>query len=206
MNLTRYKKLLENHMENGFTFHFSLLLIFIFGVIIGSLMIKFFNVEVQESILNFSSAYFNNINRSGYSNFNLFQVCLLIRFAYVVIIYSIGLLNISILIPVLIFVQGGALGFNVAYIINNFGFKGFLISILGYFPQYVIFIPSFIILGALSMTMAIKYKMSANKSVLNIKRLSLFEYTTFHIIFSFIILIGTIYEGYISPIFLNMII
>ena len=56
------------------------------------------------------------------------------------------------------------------------------------------------------MTMAIKYKMSANKSVLNIKRLSLFEYTTFHIIFSFIILIGTIYEGYISPIFLNMII
>ena len=204
MNLTKYKRLLENHIENGFVFYFSLMIIFITGVVIGSVMIKLLDTEIQEKILNYTSVYFHSFN-NNLLNLSIFKTCLLFRTITIMVMYIIGLLNIGILIPILILVQGGALGFNVGYIINYFGFKGFLISIFAYFPQHVIFIPSLIILGALSMTMANKYKLSSNKRVFRINKMNVFEYTIFNIIFSCFVLIGILYEGYIAPIFLNMI-
>ena len=206
MNLIKYKKLLSNHIESGFVFYFALLLIFLIGIIIGSLLIKAIDFDVQDSILNFSCTYFYNMNKGITSNFNIFKTSVLFRTIFVLIIYIVGLLSLGIIVPLLIFLQGGVLGFNVGYLINSYGLKGFLVSIFSYYPQYLLYIPCFIAIGAFAMTMAFKYKISTTRKVVKVKRLDIIDYTIFIFIFTFIILVGSLYEGFISPIFLNLLI
>ncbi|WFA09705.1 stage II sporulation protein M [Tissierella sp. Yu-01] len=206
MNLIKYKKLLSNHIESGFVFYFALLLIFLIGIIIGSLLIKAIDFDVQDSILNFSCTYFYNTNKGITSNFNIFKTSVLFRTIFVLIIYIVGLLSLGIIVPLLIFLQGGVLGFNVGYLINSYGLKGFLVSIFSYYPQYLLYIPCFIAIGAFAMTMAFKYKISTTRKVVKVKRLDIIDYTIFIFIFTFIILVGSLYEGFISPIFLNLLI
>jgi stage II sporulation protein M len=205
LNIIKFKKLLRNHIENGFIFYFSLFLIFFIGIIIGSLLIKAISLDLQDFLLNYSCTYFYNINHGKNSTFSNFKTSVLFRLLFIFITYFVGLFNIGIIIPFLIFLQGGILGFNVGYLINSYGLKGFIISIFSYYPQYLIFIPCFITIGAFAMTMASKYKISTKRKVIKVKRLDFIDYTIFVLIFSLIILIGTFYEGFISPIFLKMI-
>lgn len=206
MNIIKFKKLLSNHIENGFVFYFILFLIFLIGIIIGSLLIKAIDFDVQDSILNFSSTYFYTNKNGLMSNYSIFKTSVFFRLIFVFIIYVVGLLSLGIIVPFLIFIQGLFLGFNVGYLINYYGMKGFLVSIFSYYPQYLIYIPCFIAIGAFSMTMAFKYKISTKRKVVKLKRLDVLDYTLFNFVFTILILIGTMYEGFISPYFLNLII
>lgn len=206
LNLIKYKKLLGNHIESGFVFYFALSLIFLLGIIIGSLLIKALAFDAQDTILNYSCTYFYNISKGSTSNINIFKTSVIFRSIFVLIIYIVGLLSLGIVVPLLIFLQGGFLGFNVGYLINFYGLKGFLVSIFSYYPQYLLYIPCFIAIGAFAMTMAFKYKISTARKVVKVKRLDIIDYTIFIFIFTIIILVGSLYEGFIAPIFLNMLI
>ena len=127
------------------------------------------------------------------------------NFIFVIVTYIIGLLNLGFIVPLLVLIKGGLLGFNVGYLIYNFGLKGFIVSVLGLYPQYLLFIPCIIAIAALVMTMSFKYKLSAKRRTLRIKRMNLADYTVSMLFFTCIMFIGSVYEGYVSPIFLNLI-
>jgi len=127
------------------------------------------------------------------------------NFIFVIVTYIIGLLNLGFIVPLLVLIKGGLLGFNVGYLIYNFGLKGFIVSVFGLYPQYLLFIPCIIAIAALVMTMSFKYKLSAKRRTLRIKRMNLADYTVSMLFFTCIMFIGSVYEGYVSPIFLNLI-
>lgn len=205
MNIYKFKRLLKNHFENGFSYYFILFLIFIFGIIIGASIIKAVNNSIHNVLLQYSSPYFYSYFDSSTSRYNIFKTSIFFDLIFILISYVIGLLNLGFVIPVLIFLKGGSLGFSVGYLIHNFGWKGFLISLFGYYPQYLIFIPCIIAIGALTMTISNKYKFSSTRKIVKIKRLDVLEYTIFILFFLAISIIGVLYEGFISPIFLNII-
>ena len=205
MSIIRIKKLLKNHFENGFSFYFMLFFVFLVGIIIGSIIIKAIDSKVQIGLLKMSSPYFYTIFTKGYSKYEIFKASIMFNTLFVGLTYLFGTLNLGFIIPILMFFKGGLLGFNVGYLIYNFGLKGFFVSVFGIYPQFLLFIPSFIIIGALSMTVSLKYKLTSKKRVVKIKRLDFVDYTIFVLIFSFVIIIGSLYEGFISPTFLKLV-
>lgn len=205
MNTIRLKRVLKNHFENGFSFYFSLFLVFIFGIIVGALIIKATSPNAQIGILKLSSSYFYSIFKGISNKYEIFKVSIIFNLLFVLFIYIFGLINLGFIIPLLIFIKGGSLGFIVGYLISNFGWKGFFVSILGLYPQYLLFIPCIITIGALSMTISLRYKFSSRGKKNKVKRLDLIEYTAITLIVKIVILIGSIYEGFISPIFLNIV-
>lgn len=204
MNINRYKKLLANHFENGFSFYFLLLLIFIFGIIIGGILIKAIETNLEISVLKYISSYFYAISKGINNNYEVLKISLIFNIIFIGFIYIIGLFNLGFIIPIIVFIKGAILGFNVGYFVENFGWKGFLVSVFGVYPQYLIFIPCIISMGAIAMTMTFKYKMSSRKRSLKLKRLNLLDYTVFILFFSILMLVASIYEGLVSPIFYNL--
>lgn len=204
MNINRYKKLLRNHFENGFSFYFILLLIFIVGIIVGGILIKALETKVQISVLRYTNSYFYSLYKGINNNYEVLKISIIFNIIFIGFVYIIGLFNLGFIIPIIIFIKGAILGFNVGYFIENFGWKGFLVSIFGVYPQYILFIPCIISMGAIAMTMTFRYKISSRKRVLKIKRLNLIDYSVFILFFSVLILFASIYEGLVSPIFFNI--
>lgn len=204
LNINRYKKLLRNHFENGFSFYFILLLIFIVGIIVGGILIKALETKVQISVLRYTNSYFYSLYKGINNNYEVLKISIIFNIIFIGFVYIIGLFNLGFIIPIIIFIKGAILGFNVGYFIENFGWKGFLVSIFGVYPQYILFIPCIISMGAIAMTMTFRYKISSRKRVLKIKRLNLIDYSVFILFFSVLILFASIYEGLVSPIFFNI--
>ena len=204
MNIIRLKKLLKNHFENGFSFYFMLIFVFVVGIILGAIIIKAIDPKVQIDILKLSSPYYYTIFNKGFSRYEIFKTSVAFNILFVGLTYILGILNLGIIIPLLIILKGGFLGFNVGYLIFNFGWKGFLVSVFGIYPQFLLYIPCIIIIGALSMTISFKYKLSSKKRVVKIKRLDFTDYTVFILSFTFITFIGSLYEGFLSPTFLKL--
>lgn len=206
MNLIRFKNLFKKHFQNSFTFYFLLIFIFTMGIIFGAVLIKAFDNSKRILFLKYSSAYFYNVLNNNYNKISIFKKALFNNVIFISIAYLAGLANFGFIItPLVIFLNGGLLGYAVGYLTYNFGLKGFLISILGFYPQYIFYVMAIISIGALSMTMSYKYKLSGSLKIIKTKKLELMDYTFFIFVLALILVIGCSYEGFISPIFLNSI-
>lgn len=204
MKSNRYIKIFKNQFESGFSYYFFLLLTLILGIIVGSLMIKAIDEDTSISILKYSNSYFHVSFNGNIDNILLFKYSIWFNLLFILAIYTIGLLGFGFIIPGIIFLKGGLWGILVGYLIEIYGLKGFFTSILAVYLPFAIYIPCFIALGALTMTISFRYKLSTNRRIIKIRRLDFFEYTIFVLFFSFIILLGATYEGFISPIFYNL--
>ncbi|TJX16269.1 hypothetical protein E9840_00835 [Tissierella creatinini] len=203
MNTLKYK--IRNHFENGFSFYFVLALVLIVGIIVGALMIKAIKTETLEILVNYSSPYFYGISKVYSKSLDFLKLSMFVNIVFAIFIYFVGMLGLGFLIPIIIFLRGLQIGIVVGYVVLNFGFKGFLISIFGLYPQYLIFIPSLIFLCSLSMIVSFKYRMNTSIRPIKMNRISKSDYTIMIMINIVILIFGSLYEGLISPHFLNLI-
>lgn len=202
MNSVRLK--LRNHFQNGFSFYFLLFLFLLFGIIVGALLIKALDNDAITFLVGISSSFNYGSSIGNIDNIYLFKISVFFNILFAFIIYLVGLLNLGFIIPLVIFLKGSFIGISVGNLLYNYGWKGFLVSAFGIYPQYLIYIPGIIALGALAMTMSFKYRFNSNRRVVKLKQLSLPDYTILVLLFTLILLIGSIYEGFIAPFFLKL--
>lgn len=204
-NLSTFRIRLRSHFENGFSFYFILALILTLGIIIGALMIKAINNDTLMLLVNHSNPYLYGQLKGYLSNLDILKLSIFLNIVFAIFTYFIGLVNFGFLIPLIIFIRGLQFGLVVGYIVFNFGFKGFGVSLLGLYPQYLIFIPCLLSLGALSMMVSLKYRVNSGIKLMKMKRMNISDYTILVMINIGILIIGSLYEGLISPIFLDFI-
>ena len=96
------------------------------------------------------------------------------------------------LIPILILYKGIVVGFIVSYLIYSYSFKGFLISIIGIYPQNIFITMSFIFLGAL--TMSISKGISFRKG----RQIYGQEYVFIATIYLLVLIVLSLIEGYFT--------
>lgn len=203
--MSNLKIRIRNHFENGFSFYFILALVVISGIVIGALVIKAIDNDIISRLVKYSSPYFYSLSRGNISNVDILKLSIFLNIIFAFFSYLIALLNLAFIIPLLIFIRGLQFGLLVGYMIINFGFKGFWISLFGLYPQYLIYIPCIISLGALTMTISLKYPMNSGTKLMKLKRMNLRDYTIFVFINIVFLMLGSLYEGLISPLFLKLI-
>jgi len=203
LSINRYNKLLKSHIENCFIYYFILSMTLIIGIIVGAIVVKIMSENAQLSILKYGNPYFYGLFYNNLDKTYIFKISILFNIVFVLITYIFGILNISFLIPFFYLFKGGVLGIVVGYIIHNYSGKGFVISFLGIYPQHLIYIPLIIIIGSISMTMGQKVKFNSGKRV-KVTKSNIFDYTIIIFVLTIFLLLGSLYEGFLAPFFLNI--
>lgn len=201
----KIKRWLFKHFQDNFLLYFSFIIVFAIGIIIGAITIKVLNIEQKSDIIVFLNSFFKSMNSNGLENLAVFKQSIIDNFKTIGLVWITGLIIIGIIIiPLIVIFRGFALGFTVGFLVNEYGIKGFLFSILGILPQNLFIIPGLIAISTTGLAFSINsIKNKKNRFKNNRMGLNIINYSVSILFFSVIIFIGTLIEAYISPIFLG---
>lgn len=206
MILLRINRLIRKHFENGLILYILLGLVYILGIVIGATLLKKMNIAESNFFLKYSNPFFKNILNNDIGDYLVFKSSLYSNLLFVMLLYLLGLLGFGfILIPILILIKGSSLGLTVAYLVKDLGIKGIFISILGIYPQNLLIIPGIIGIGAITLSMSLSFRTVSKTRLIKGKGFTnLKEYSILIGLYAFLIILGSLIEGFISPIFLKL--
>ena len=205
MLVKRIIRVFKTHFQNYFLYYFILTLGLILGIIIGPLLINLFGLNIKLFILKHSNPYYKIALLNNHIEHSLIKVSILNNMYLILLIYLLSFLNISLLtLPIIILIKGITLGYTVGFLVNSFGFKGFLLSIGGIYPQNIFILSGLIGLGAVSMSLSKIPSRPLGNQLFHHSRRNINESLLLASLYSFIIFFGAIIEGIISHRFLSL--
>ncbi|MBP3635152.1 MAG: stage II sporulation protein M [Bacilli bacterium] len=184
--------------------------VFILGIIFGSIYITILETEEKTTILNQVESYFLN-NKIGFEDkIEIFKNTLISNLTYIASMWVLGLSVIGMpIVFIMIFFKSFVLGFSVSSIFAKYGFKGIIGVLVYLFPSSIVLSIFSLFLATYSIIISFKIANSAfTKKTINFK--------TFMGRYFFILLVGIIlsvlcslFDTFLSPyltkIFTNLI-
>ena len=185
---------------------FSLILV-ILGIITGSLFIVILNSTDKNLVIEYISAFVDNINNGSINNLDLLKNAIISNYIVVFILLIVGFTSFLFPINVLVlFYKSFIIGFSLSAFILTYGIKGTLLSIFYILPHLLINILIFCLLTAFTL----KISISMIKCVIKRKDVNMRQYFNKYlsiIIISIIIItLTSIYEAYVGPYLLKLIV
>jgi len=199
-------KLLNNIRFDKKYVLFSLILV-ILGIITGSLFIVILNSTDKNLVIEYISAFIDNIKNSSINNLDLLKNAIISNYIVIFILLIIGFTSFLFPINVLIlFYKSFIIGFSLSSFILTYGIKGSLLSIFYILPHLLINILIFCLLTAFTL----KISISMIKCVIKKKDVNMRQYFNKYlsiIIMSIIIItLTSLYEAYVAPYLLKLIV
>lgn len=184
-----------------------ILIIFIIGVIFGSLFVNFINNDDKKALINKVGEFITNIKKLDSSIFGLecFKKNLLSNIFILFFIYILGLSLIGILAVIFIlFFKGFTLGLTIGMFIYKYSLKGVILSFMYLFPCYILILLIYIFISSYAVYISFKFiKAIINKSTINFKQF-LGKYTLVLIISLISILVCTLIDSYLTPVVIKL--
>ncbi|HHV39282.1 MAG TPA: stage II sporulation protein M [Tepidimicrobium sp.] len=201
------KRWLFRQFQDNFIFYLIITILFILGVVVGAITIKVLNTEHKNKIIMFLNSFFRNIEGNTFDNISILKQSAVDNFKTIMLIWVTGMVVIGLFtIPATILFRGFAMGFTVGFLVNEYGVKGFLFSILGILPHNLLIVPSIISIAAIGLTLSTKKFRRRDINIKNNRsaQFNFINYSILVLFFSIFILIGCLIEAYVSPIFLRL--
>lgn len=184
---------------------FVLLLLFI-GVIFGAVIVNSMSAGQKQELSQYLNQFFVYFTKEGLSaKKDIFLQSYENNLKYIGMIWILGISLIGLpVIFILLFLKGIVVGFTVGLLVQQYGIKGFIISLASVLPQNFLMLPLFIYISAIAISLSlriIRHQFFKNDDI-QIKPLFMNYITSFGII---IIVLGIAsgFEAYISPILMN---
>ncbi|WP_242942464.1 stage II sporulation protein M [Proteiniborus sp. DW1] len=200
------KDIVYKNIKDNFILYFLLVLALMIGISAGAITINVLNEEQSHSLIGFLDSFFQVLSKEKIDSFILLRHSIVNNLQTIVLIWILGITVIG--LPIVIFIvvlRGFIVGFTVGFLINELGFKGFAFSMLTILPQNIFVIPGLIALAVLSINFSLKVVTSKTKR--NLKFCFLSELTSYSIstaILSLLIIVGSLVEAYITPVFMKL--
>lgn len=202
----KMKDIIYKNIKDNFILYFVLVIILMVGISAGAITINVLNGEQSQSLISFLNSFFKVLSQEKIESFALLMQSLANNFQTIVLIWILGITVIG--VPVVFFVvalRGFIVGFTVGFLVNELGFKGFAFSMLTILPQNIFAIPGIIALSALSINFSKKLVTSKTKPGAKFSFLSeLTRYSINASLFSLLIIMGSLVEAYITPVFMKL--
>ncbi|WP_416197933.1 MAG: Stage II sporulation protein M [Sporanaerobacter sp.] len=198
---------ISKHLEGNFVAYFTMSVLLIIGIVVGAITIKMLSIDQKNKILGFFNSFFVLMNDNEIDNLILLKESIKNNFRTVLIIWLTGAIIIGIpIIPVIVVLRGFALGFTVGFLVNEFGAKGFLFSVLAIMPQNLFIIPGIVSISSIGINFSLN-NVKGKKIKNNYNNLfsNFINYSILILLFSIVIFIGSLVEAYITPIFMRLI-
>ncbi len=179
----------------------------IIGIISGSLFIVILNSTDKSLVIEYITNFIDNIKNSSFNYIDTFKNTILINYIIIVIITILGFTYILAPINILIlFYKAFIIGFSMSSFILTLKIKGLLLSIVYIFPHLILNILIFSILTAFTLKLSITMTTSIiKKKEVNMRHyFNKYLYTSIFVIV--LITITSLYEAFIAPYLLKLII
>lgn len=182
-------------------------IIFLVGVVLGSLFINFITNDDKKLLIEQVSTFFSNIKKLTSDIFG-FESFLSILFNNLLVLSIIFVLGISMIgIPIVIFIlffKGFMLGTTISTIILKYSFKGIVGAILYIFPVCILTICVYLFMCFYAIYVSKKFlRAFLKKDSLNFKQF-LGKYLLSFIVSIMLILLLSLLDAYLTPLLLKL--
>lgn len=203
-------KLLDNIKFDKKYVLFSLILV-ILGIVTGSFFIVILNSTDKSLVIEYISAFVDNIKNNSFNYIDTYidtlKNTIIINYSIILIISIIGFTYFLIPINILIlFYKAFIIGFSLSSFILTFKIKGLLLSIIYIIPHLIINVLLFSLLTAFTLKLSINMIKSIIKKKEVNMRLYFNKYLYIIILFVILITLTSLYESFVVPFLLKLVV
>ena len=183
------------------------LVIFVIGIIFGSIYITILTTAQKENISSYTSSFFNGISKINFTDkIDIFKNSLYSNLFYTIIMWVLGLSVIGIpIVFIMVFFKSFVLSFSISSIFAKYGIKGIFKAFIYLIPSNIIFCIFALILASYSILISSKiFKSAFKKETINFK-LFMGRYSFMLVIGILISILCALYEGFIEPIIYTLV-
>lgn len=177
------------------------LIVFLIGLIFGSIYITILTNDQKTKILSQVSNYFKNISKINFNEkIDVFKNSLYSNMLYTIFMWLLGISVIGLpIIFVMVFFKSFILGFSVSSIFAKYGFKGLFKVLIYILPSNLIITIFTIFLSSYSIYISIKiFKNVIKKGTINFK-LFIGKYFFILVIGILISILCSLYDAFVEP-------
>ncbi|MDD2203583.1 MAG: stage II sporulation protein M [Bacilli bacterium] len=184
----------------GKQLYLFLLLVFLVGILFGSIFITILNEQDKSTVITQITSFFDQIKNNKTDYLNVFKNGLTSNLIYIVAIWLLGISIIGIpIIIMMLFLKGFVIGFSIAAIIAKYKLIGILGALTYIFPHVIIFVLVIFMMSYYSL----KLSFGLLRAVIERKSIHFSEiinrYSFAMLISIIIVVIGSAIETFISP-------
>lgn len=207
MNREKFNYSLYNYMKENISLYIFSLVLFVMGLIFGSIVIKSLSFSQEQELANYINNFFYSISSGEWqSSKAAFWQILIDNLKYLLLIWFLGLSIIGMpLIFMIIFMKGFVIGFTVSFFISELTWKGFLFSIVSVLPQNMLLVPVFIIAGVSGTLFSLSLiKGRGNKKPSSYQQ-SFTSYSFLILLLGGVVFLASGFEAFVSPYLMKVI-
>lgn len=202
------QNLMKEYVDINRNAYLFLLMAFILGVSAGAFTVNGLSTMQQDELSNYFQGFMQLFNNQNMKSSDLFSIALLENVKLIGLLWILGVSIIGLPFIFLIMgVRGFITGFSSGFIIRALGMKGLLFSGFALLPKEIIIVPCLIAIGVNGINFSMR--ITKNKSIEGIQKSSLktafVTYCLVTVLFTCIILAGILFDAYITPILLRMV-
>ncbi|MGF7057029.1 stage II sporulation protein M [Brassicibacter mesophilus] len=203
----KIKEFVYKHINNNFLLYFLLVLFLMIGISAGAITVSVIDNSQKQEMISFLNSFFKILNQNNVDSFILLKHSLLNNVQTLFFIWLLGIIVIGVpLVMGIVMLRGFIIGFTVGFLVNELGFKGFVFSILAILPQNIFVIPGIIIISAISISFSLKtIKNKINRKNRYNFTAELIRYSLITVSLSILLILGSLIEAYITPVFMKLI-
>lgn len=205
--MKKYMDKLKSNIRINKNLFVFLVVIVAVGVASGSIFVTVLNDSDKIMVSDYLNSFLNNLNSNNLNYNGTLINTLIFTLGLAILIWILGISVIGFaLILLFLFIKAFSLGFSVASIIINFNFKGILIALAYVVPHHIINLMIYLLISSYALVLSYRLISSFTKKK-NFDFKGIFNRYLFIIGFSLIILLfSVLYEVYLAPSLINMIV
>lgn len=205
--MKKYMDKLKSNIRINKNLFVFLVVIVAVGVASGSIFVTVLNDSDKIMVSDYLNNFLNNLNSNNLNYNGTLINTLIFTLGLAILIWILGISVIGFaLILLFLFIKAFSLGFSVASIIINFNFKGILIALAYVVPHHIINLMIYLLISSYALVLSYRLISSFTKKK-NFDFKGIFNRYLFIIGFSLIILLfSVLYEVYLAPSLINMIV
>ncbi len=200
---------IKEYLRENMGIYILISIIFVVGVLSGALSVRFMDIEVIDELNTHFSFFAQDFKSSDGVEYGLiFRESFWQNFRQILFIGMGGVFVFGFpFIALIIGLRGFIIGFTVGFLIENAALGGLIFSLAAVVPHNLIIIPAFIVIGVTAFSYSfIKFRVNyieKQKRSYSIGEY-VFPYLKMMIALSFIVIMGSFVEAYVSMLFMRV--
>ena len=179
----------------------------IIGIVAGSLFSIIIKSDDKTLIGEYLNTFFINIETNNINYYNTFINSIISNVIFILFIWLLGFSIIGLPITIFMFFSKAfSIGFSISCLIINYKIKGLIYSSIYIIPSQILFLSAYTILMIYSVTLSLKLLSSIIKKKSIDFKYIINKYLFILLIVFIIATIGILYESYIMPNLIKLII
>ncbi len=184
----------------------SLFVIFIIGILFGSIYISILNNDNKKTVMDSVKNYIYSYNKIDFSaRLEIFKNSLFKNLSFFISIWVLGISIIGLpIIAIMIFLKAFVTGFSISSLFAVYKFKGLLGILFYIFPSNILFILFALFLGAYSIDLSIKiFKHVINRKPINFNYY-MSKYFFLLLISILLSVVMALFDAFLSPVLFKL--